>query len=227
MSAELDEFSVSCAIFIGSTEIVLSALICIIRDDDFQQYLMDDSFTVFHADNLFRKRQIARSIVGREKCVCGGQREPNVMVKLDLFAFAVPILFAKNFWVNAVNVVICSSLVYGLVKVKVTHTRNFCAHSAQHTFTNCSTESNVIVLLWPLCGLNFHVLAQALAAPAVAAQGGAAGVSVLHHVATYIRFYSLYDNGHDIPPDRHKRLRWIVSVLHNYHLYASSVNCRW
>lgn len=58
MNSELDEFSVSCAIFIGSTEIVLSALICIIRDDDFQQYLVDDSFTLLHADNLFRKHHI-------------------------------------------------------------------------------------------------------------------------------------------------------------------------
>lgn len=52
---ELDDFSVSCAIFIGSTEIALSALICILKDDDFQQYLMDDSFTLWHPDNIFRK----------------------------------------------------------------------------------------------------------------------------------------------------------------------------
>lgn len=55
METELDEFSVSCAIFIGSTEIVLSSLICILRDTDFQDYLRDESFTFWHSDNLFSK----------------------------------------------------------------------------------------------------------------------------------------------------------------------------
>lgn len=53
MDSELDDFSVSCAIFIGFTEVVVSSLICLLRDDDLQRHILDDSFTFFHSDTLF------------------------------------------------------------------------------------------------------------------------------------------------------------------------------